>query len=261
MVAADCKPRRENERPTATPLSCSLGYKGVKMNNQEITIKSSSLTMSSREIADLVESRHDSVKRTIERLVNSSVIQSPPMVDFKNSNNVTGQEYLLNKRDSYIVVAQLSPEFTARLVDRWQELESRNTINALPDFTNPVEAARAWADAKESEMKALETIKEKDAMILAVADLNIRAGDVTIAEFAKNLAIEGMGQNNLFKWLKARGFLMDNNQPYQSYVTRGYFVMKPYPEKVNGEVKYRTMLTARGSAWLSKLLHAEYEID
>ena len=29
---------------------------------------SSALTMSSREIADLVESRHDSVKRTIERL-------------------------------------------------------------------------------------------------------------------------------------------------------------------------------------------------
>lgn len=28
------------------------------------------------------------------------------------------------KRDSIIVVAQLSPEFTARLVDRWQELEA-----------------------------------------------------------------------------------------------------------------------------------------
>ncbi len=27
------------------------------------------------------------------------------------------------KRDSIIVVAQLSPEFTARLVDRWRELE------------------------------------------------------------------------------------------------------------------------------------------
>ena len=39
------------------------------------------VTMSSREIAELVESRHDSVKRAIERLVDRSVITQPPMVD------------------------------------------------------------------------------------------------------------------------------------------------------------------------------------
>lgn len=85
-------------------------------------------TMSSREIAELVDSRHDSVKRTIERLVAQGVIESPPLVDFKNINNVAGQEYVFSgkqgKRNSIIVVAQLSPEFTARLVDRWQELEA-----------------------------------------------------------------------------------------------------------------------------------------
>jgi phage regulator Rha-like protein len=32
---------------------------------------------------------------------------------------------MVNKRDSYVVVAQLCPEFTARLVDRWQELEAQ----------------------------------------------------------------------------------------------------------------------------------------
>ncbi len=31
------------------------------------------------------------------------------------------------KRDSIIVVAQLSPEFTARLVDRWKELEEERS--------------------------------------------------------------------------------------------------------------------------------------
>jgi hypothetical protein len=53
---------------------------------------------------------------------------------------------MLEKRETYIVVAQLSPEFTARLVDRWQELESGVT---LPNFANPAEAARAWADQVE----------------------------------------------------------------------------------------------------------------
>lgn len=45
---------------------------------------SSVLTMSSREIADLVESRHDSVKRTIERLQDKGLIQLTPMVEVKN---------------------------------------------------------------------------------------------------------------------------------------------------------------------------------
>ncbi|MDP1165211.1 phage regulatory protein/antirepressor Ant, partial [Klebsiella pneumoniae] len=36
------------------------------------------------------------------------------------------------KRDSIIVVAQLCPEFTARLVDRWQELEAQIAKPADP---------------------------------------------------------------------------------------------------------------------------------
>lgn len=38
-----------------------------------------SATMTSIEIADLVESRHDKVKQSIERLADRNVIQIPPM--------------------------------------------------------------------------------------------------------------------------------------------------------------------------------------
>lgn len=38
-------------------------------------------TMSSREIADLVESRHDKVKQSIERLVYAQIIVQPPVTD------------------------------------------------------------------------------------------------------------------------------------------------------------------------------------
>lgn len=88
----------------------------------------SSATMTSKEIAELVDSREDSVKRTIERLVEKGVISQPPMVDgTKAANGVTPQHYIFRgeqgKRDSIIVVAQLCPEFTANLVDRWRQLE------------------------------------------------------------------------------------------------------------------------------------------
>ncbi|CAI8774950.1 Rha family transcriptional regulator [Pseudomonas donghuensis] len=89
-------------------------------------ITSNALTMSSREIADLVGSRHDNVKTAIERLVAKGVISQPALQDgARAANGVVVTEYLVNKRDSFVVVAQLSPEFTAALVDRWQELESQ----------------------------------------------------------------------------------------------------------------------------------------
>ncbi len=81
--------------------------------------------MSIREIADLVESRHDKVKQSIERLAARGVIAVTPLGEYLDTLGRPAEEYRVSKRDSYIVVAQLSPEFTARLVDRLHELESK----------------------------------------------------------------------------------------------------------------------------------------
>ncbi|WP_341522976.1 hypothetical protein AABC73_06900 [Pseudomonas sp. G.S.17] len=83
--------------------------------------------MSSQEIADLVGSRHDNVKRAVERIAAKGVIKLPPLEEVKNHLGQMVEQYLFagvtGKRDSFVVVAQLSPEFTGALVDRWQELE------------------------------------------------------------------------------------------------------------------------------------------
>lgn len=66
--------------------------------NQLAFISSASveaLSMTSREIADLVGSRHDSVKRTIERLSESGVIQLPPTVEVKNHQKEMIEPYEL----------------------------------------------------------------------------------------------------------------------------------------------------------------------
>ena len=142
------------------------------------------------------------------------------------------------------------------------QCEKQLTINK-PQFELPqnyLEALEALTVSVKENISLTNTIKAKDEVILAVADLNIRAGDVSIGDFSKNLAIENLGRNNLFSWLKARGFLMMNTEPYQQYVERGYFVRKPSDKRVNGEVKYTTMLTPRGTVWLTKMLKAEYDL-
>lgn len=91
------------------------------------------ITMSSREIAELIGSRHSNLVRSIERLIKSSVIEPPPVEFFEEINNlgfsVKRPMYVfsgvIGKRDSIVVIAQNSPEFTATLVDRWQELEAQ----------------------------------------------------------------------------------------------------------------------------------------
>lgn len=106
------------------------------------------MRMTSVEIADMVEKRHDNVKRTIESLVERGVIEFPQIEEVKIQRErrpETSQAYIFEgekgKRDSIVVVARLSPEFTARLVDRWQELESQQVAQkqqAMPVL--PIEA-------------------------------------------------------------------------------------------------------------------------
>lgn len=89
-------------------------------------------SMNSLQIAELVQSQHRNVKRTIERLAKQGVIQLSPMEKVKNNQSLSANNeskvYVFTgeqgKTDSIIVVAQLCPEFTARLVQRWQELEN-----------------------------------------------------------------------------------------------------------------------------------------
>lgn len=97
----------------------------------QITFVGEQISMTHKEIAELVNSRPDNVKRTIERLAESGVIQLPPMevcgringLGKEQKESVYRFEGERGKRDSIVVVAQLSPEFTAQLVDHWQELE------------------------------------------------------------------------------------------------------------------------------------------
>lgn len=110
------------------------------------------IKMTSVEIAELVGSRHDKVKQSIERLAERRIIQLPPMGRVENKQSLSPNRFVnvyifegeQGKRDSIIVVAQLCPEFTARLVDRWRELEEQ--VRKPAALQAPVEAALAIAE-------------------------------------------------------------------------------------------------------------------
>ena len=125
----------------------------------DLTTSSSDVSMTSLDISSLVESRHDSVKRTIERLADQGVIEFPPTVEISTATKpVSAYRFFgkKGKRDSTIVVAQLSPAFTARLVDRWEELEEQ--VRVLPS-TEEMEA-RILASVMEQVKPLLDAPKQ-----------------------------------------------------------------------------------------------------
>jgi prophage antirepressor-like protein len=75
-----------------------------------------------------------------------------------------------------------------------------------------------------------------------------------VGEVAKIL---GYGRNKFFKKLREMGLLMSDNTPYQKYIDRGYFVVKERPIQMGDQVinKPQTYITAKGIAYIDKLLH------
>ena len=80
--------------------------------------------MSTREIAKILGKQHINIKVSAERLAASGTIALQDTQYTNPQNSQLYSEYRLTKRDSIILVAQNCPEFTAAIVDRWQELET-----------------------------------------------------------------------------------------------------------------------------------------
>lgn len=214
---------------------------------------SSVLTMSSREIADLVESRHDSVKRTIERLQDKGLIQLTPMVEVKNHLGQVVTEYQLIKRDTYVVVAQLSPEFTARLVDRWQELENQQ-MPQIPQTLS--EALRLAADQAE-QIERQNLLIEQQRPKVEFVQRYVEAGTTkSLRETAKILRVP---ERAMIDCLVGGGLLFrqsGNLLPYQKYHAKGLFDVKTGTTEY-GHNYTQTRVTSKGIEYIASRYASE----
>ena len=156
-------------------------------------------SMTSLEIAELVGSQHKDVKRSIERLMDKGIIRSAPMANFGIINNLGLKRnvgaYIFEgeqgKRDSIIVVAQLCPEFTARLVDRWRELEEQ-----IRKPMSEIEMVAAMALEAVRQQKRITQVEEK---VSHVAE--------TVEQIKKGTIREGYAG---YRQLKAKTGLSDD---------------------------------------------------
>ena len=207
-------------------------------------------SMTSLEIAELVEKRHDNVKRTIENLVNANIISNPQIEDgIKSANGVIPKVYVFTgekgKRDSIIVVAQLCPEFTARLVDRWAELEKQASSKQFQIPQTLSEALQLAAD----QARQLEIAAPKVQYFDRVADTK---NLLNASQVGKKI---GMSAVKLNQYLADLG-VYDRRIAGRTFAQ--WFIDKGFGEVKQTEQGYpQSKFTNKGEQWVIEKLVSE----
>lgn len=215
--------------------------------NQLIT--ETRLTMSTREIANLLGKQHSNIKVSAERLAENGTIALQGS-KFEHNGN-TYEEYLLDKRSSLILVAQNCPEFTAEIVDRWQWLESQQAPKIPQTYASAlIEAGRL----------ALEV--EKQAEQLAVAAPKVAFVDNCV-ERSTLLTASQVAQKHKMSAIKLNKFLDELGGVYNKGVKRGRVFCQPFIDKGYGELKQtelghsQALFTTLGEQWINEKLISE----
>ena len=213
------------------------------------------LTMSSREIADLVEARHNDVVATIERLFDKGLLRSSRKTRREETGGRPIDVYDLIERDTHLVVSGYSDEHRAREIDRWQALEARQAPK-LPQTM--AQALRLAADQAE----LLDAQKEQLAQAAPKVEFVDRyvqpgTGSMGLRNVCKLL---GAKQNEFTDFLLARGLMYRTTPvspltPKADHIHNGRFEAKTgtaeHGETSHAYVHYK--FTPKGVEWVAGL--------
>ncbi|WP_212806369.1 Rha family transcriptional regulator [Pseudomonas sp. Eqa60] len=228
----------------------TLSYAAPQNANHDFVAR-----MSSREIAEVTQKRHDNVWRTIESLHSKGLIGLPQFEEVTNPGPgpLRIKQYLVGKRDSFVVVAQLSPEFTAALVDRWQQLEAQ-VSKPMPSDLSKLEILQM---ALESEKARVLLTVQVDTQAKKINHLeNLFKEGMTHTQFCKGL--NGVNVMQVGKYLEGRSWLYNESKSglrhrVGSYARDKYMTEHQHEVTPHGKdpfISYTPILLKKGAARL-----------
>ncbi len=166
------------------------------MANDLIQFGESRQTMTSLEIAELTGKPHNDVLKAIramepswEKVSQGKFSLSSRKVQQPNGGIREYPCYELTKTECLYVATKFNDEARAKLVLRWEELEkkSREGMIALPNFTDPAEAAMAWAkEYREKKVLAIENQTLQKEIVRLEQDNSNLAAEVQVLSDDKN---------------------------------------------------------------------------
>lgn len=220
-------------------------------------------SMSSREIADLTNKPHSDLLKAIRKMESAWIKVDGgnfSLVEYIDSKGEKRPEYQLSKKECLYIATKFNDEARAKLILRWEELETKSQSI---DFSNPntiLQLAQNWADEQRKRKQAEEKIRKlqpKADFLDKVLDTDEK---IDIGQAAKILELP-FGRNTMFKELRERGvFFKNRNEPKQEFIKRGYFQLKEkFIERSNHDafVVIKVLVTQKGLEYLSGLFNSE----
>ncbi|MUZ63516.1 phage regulatory protein/antirepressor Ant [Agrobacterium vitis] len=225
-----------------------------------------SVTMSSREIAELCNKDHKNVIRDIRAML--AGLRTEPSDfegEYKDSTGRALPCFNLPKRKTLILISGYNVELRARIIDRWQELESQQASTfVMPDLNDPVLLAQLLL---EHTGKRIEAEKRADVAEQAVAAVKPKA-----KFFDQFLSAEGLyGLQNAARILNERpnkfiGWLKQDYLFYQgsclvprvAYRQQGIFEVKA--TMIEDKARYQTYITPKGLRYFAEKLQKTGEL-
>jgi phage antirepressor YoqD-like protein len=208
-------------------------------------------TMSSREIAEICEARHNDVIATIERLINEEVLRLGRNTARAHQADGGGRPtmvYDLTKRDCLVVISGYSAALRAKIIDRWMALEAAAPALALPQSF--ADALRLAAD-------------QQDVIAAQAEQLAAAAPAVEFVErYADSTGTKGFRE--VAKLLRAkesdfREFLIDQKimyrlngalTPHAPHMDAGRFCVKAGTAQ-NNHAFNAARFTTKGVTWIA----------
>lgn len=216
------------------------------MNNL-VEIKNNQVVVSSRDVAENFGKQHKNVLRAIDDLVaQNSATQNMFNEQVREYHGQDFRYYYMNRDGFSLLVMGFTGaeaiEWKLKYIEAFNSMEKKlkNPL-ALPNFSNPAEAARAWADEFEKRKQAEQLIEAQKPKVIFAEAVSASKTSILVGELAKILRGNGIsiGQRRFFQWLRENGYLIkrkgtDYNMPTQRSMELGLFEIKE-GSYVNGD--------------------------
>jgi len=215
---------------------------------------STEATMSSREIADICEARHNDVIATIELLINQGVLRLGRNTARPHAPEGGGRPtmvYDLAKRDCLIVISGYNAVLRAKIIDRWIELESAVPAPAMALPKSFADALRLAADQQDVIAAQAEQLAAAAPAVEFVGRYADSTGTKGFRQVAKLL---GANENHFREFLIDQKILYRLGReltPHAAHIDAGRFCVKAGTAQVSGHAYNAARFTPKGVLWVT----------
>ena len=226
--------------------------------SNELTTSTKENTISSREVAEMMEIRHDHMLDKIDKINQVLLNRKIGSVDFwieseyKDSTGRSVREYQVTKKGCELIAHKSSGEkgivFTVKYMERFEEMENRLQKQLPGTYIEALEQLLASEKEKARVQLELKDEQHKNEMLMHFNKL------YTTTEIAKELGMKSAAKLN--KVLNDKGIQFKQNGTwvlYSDYSECGYVSIKQTLLE-NGHIIYDRKWTQEGRKFLLDLL-------